>query len=227
MTLAAITGASRGIGRAVAFALGARGARLALIGRASSALDRTVHELREREVSVSVVQADLAQADATLCAAERLLAEHGVPDVLVNNAGLVLRRSIVDTTPAEFDEQLAVNLRAPFLLTRAVLPGMLARGSGRIVSLGSVSGTVGSRHAAVYAASKWALTGFTKSLAEEVTDTGLSAVVLLPGSVSTDMLVGSPYPARMTPDDVARTVVFHALDAPLAHNGAAIEMFGT
>jgi 3-oxoacyl-[acyl-carrier protein] reductase len=85
---------------------------------------------------------------------------------------------------------------------------------------------LGSPGAAAYAASKWGLTGFTKSLAEELSNSGLMACSVLPGSIDTDMLKGAAFPARMSAADVAKTVEFLALDAPLAHNGAVIEMFG-
>jgi 3-oxoacyl-[acyl-carrier protein] reductase len=119
-----------------------------------------------------------------------------------------------------------VNLRAPFVLTRALLPSMRAAKRGRFVFIGSISGTLGSPGAAAYAASKWGLTGFVKSLAEELSDSGLMACAVLPGSIDTDMLKGSPFPARMSAADVAKSVEFLALDAPLAHNGAVMEMFG-
>ena len=85
---------------------------------------------------------------------------------------------------------------------------------------------MGCAHAAAYAASKWGLVGFTKSLAAELSDSGVMTLVVLPGSVDTDMLAGSGFAPRMTAQDVAGTLVHYALDAPLAHNGAVIEMFG-
>ncbi len=103
---------------------------------------------------------------------------------------------------------------------------MLKRGSGRVLHVASISATLGSRDQAAYNASKWGLVGFAKSLAEELRDTGLMTVAVLPGSVDTDMLQGSSYPPRMTPGEVAQTLVHYALDAPLAHNGSVIEMFG-
>lgn len=220
MTRALLTGASRGIGRATAHALAARGVKLSLLGRASAALS-----LVAKETGASVEHCDLADGAALEAAAARVLAS-GVPDVLVNDAGVIERASVEETTCASFDHQLAVNLRAPFLLSRALLPAMRARGSGRIINVGSISATLGSPRAAAYAASKWGLVGFTKSLAEELTDSGLMTVVVLPGSVDTEMLAGSGYSPRMTAEDVAATLVHYALDAPLAHNGAVIEMFG-
>ncbi|HEU5073786.1 MAG TPA: SDR family oxidoreductase [Polyangiaceae bacterium] len=226
MTLVAITGASRGIGRATAFALGRRGATLALIGRESVELAETLRELAALGVSASSFQADLGDAGQTVAAARAVLDTLGTPAAVIHNAGIIDRASVIDTSPASFERQLAVNLRAPFLLTREWLPSMLERASGRLVFLGSISSTLGSAGAAAYCASKWGLVGFVKSLAEELSNSGLMAVVVLPGSVDTSMLSGSGFPPRMTPADVASTLVHYALDAPLAHNGGVIEMFG-
>jgi 3-oxoacyl-[acyl-carrier protein] reductase len=117
-------------------------------------------------------------------------------------------------------------LGAPYALTRALVPAMRARGHGRVLFVGSISGTLGTARQSAYCASKWGLTGFMKSLAEELHDTGLMTCAVLPGSVDTNMLDGSGFDPRMSADDVARTLVHYALDAPLAHNGAVIEMFG-
>lgn len=226
MTLVAITGASRGIGRATAIALGRRGVKLALIGRESAELAETSRELTGLGVSATSFPADLADAAQTRAAARRVQSSLGTPGAVIHNAGIIERARIVDTTPGSFERQLAVNLTAPFLITREWLPAMLERGSGRLVFVGSISSTLGSPGAAAYCASKWGLVGFVKSLAEEVSDRGLMAVAVLPGSVDTSMLAGSGFAPRMTADDVASTLVHYALDAPLAHNGAVIEMFG-
>lgn len=226
MTLVAITGASRGIGRATAIALARRGASLALIGRESAELAETLRELASLGVTATSFHADLADTGQTVAAARRVQSSLGTPAAVIHNAGIVDRARIVDTTPGSFERQLAVNLTAPFLLTREWLPSMLERGSGRLVFVGSISSTLGSAGAAGYCASKWGLVGFVKSLAEEVSDRGLMAVAVLPGSVDTAMLSGSGFPPRMTPADVASTLVHYALDAPLAHNGGVIEMFG-
>lgn len=225
--VALVTGAGRGVGRAVALALGKRGVSLALVGRPSAGLTETASVLRELSPQVPVVvTADFADAGSLERAAARVVAELGVPSVVVHNAGAVVRASIEATSVAAWDEQMAVNLRAPFVLTRALLPSMRAAKSGRFVFVGSISGTLGSPGAAAYSASKWGLTGFMKSLAEELSDSGLMACAVLPGSIDTDMLKGSTFRARMSAEDVARSIEFLALDAPLSHNGATLEMFG-
>lgn len=225
--LVVVTGPSRGIGRALARALAGRGARLALVGRASAELEAASREcLANGAADARVFPVNLADLSATAQAGRAVLAEFGVPDAVIHNAG-VARRSAVELMPLdEWREQLDVNLGAPFALTQALLPPMRARGSGRLVFVGSISSTVGTARQSAYCASKWGLVGFMKSLAEELHDTGLSACALLPGSVATAMLEGSGFAPRMTAEDVAKTLVFYALDAPLAHNGAVIEMFG-
>jgi NAD(P)-dependent dehydrogenase (short-subunit alcohol dehydrogenase family) len=225
--VALVTGAGRGVGRAVGVALAKRGFRMALLGRPSPQHAEGVALIAAAGNHAPLeVFADFKDAAALERAAAQVVSELGAPSVVVHNAGLVVRARIEETSVGEWDEQLGVNLRAPFVLTRALLPSMRAAGRGRFVFIGSISGTLGSPGAAAYAASKWGLTGFCKSLAEELKDSGLMACAVLPGSVDTDMLKGSPFPARMSADDVAKTVEFLAVDAPPAHNGAVVEMFG-
>jgi 3-oxoacyl-[acyl-carrier protein] reductase len=226
VTLAVVTGPSRGIGRATALAFAERGVDLALLGRPSASLAETVRGASDRGASVLQLDCDLTKAAEIERAAERLR-DLGAPDVLVNNAAVIRRHRIEQTTLEALDEQIAVNLRAPFVLTRALLPAMRRTGRGRIVNVGSISSTVGTAGAAAYCATKWGLVGFTKSLAAELSDSGLSTVAILPGSVDTRMLDGSGFSPRMTPEDVARTILYFALDAPIAHNGGVVEMFGT
>jgi 3-oxoacyl-[acyl-carrier protein] reductase len=226
--VALVTGAARGVGRAVAIALAKRGLRLALVGRASAGHSETAGLLRSASQHLPLeVTADFNDAPSLERACARVVTELGAPAVVVHNAGMVVRARIEATDVNAWDEQMNVNLRAPFVLTRALLPSMRAAKRGRFVFVGSISGTLGSPGAAGYAASKWGLTGFMKSLAEELSDSGLMACGVLPGSIATDMLQGSPFKARMSAEDVARSVEFLALDAPLAHNGATLEMFGT
>jgi 3-oxoacyl-[acyl-carrier protein] reductase len=221
MTRAILTGASRGIGRATALCLGQRGVQLALLGRPSTALTEVTSATR-----ATAIDCDLCDPDAITRAAQRALAL-GVPDVVIHNAGVIDRTSIENTSLASYERQMAVNLRAPFLLTRELLPALRAQKSGRILFIGSISSTLGSRNAAVYAAGKWGLVGLMKSLAEELSDSGVVTSAILPGSVDTEMLVGSGFAPRMTAEDVALTIAWYALEAPLAQNGGVVELFGT
>jgi 3-oxoacyl-[acyl-carrier protein] reductase len=177
-------------------------------------------------VATHVVVCDLSVPEQIEQAARTVLGLGSV-DVLVNNAGIAVRAALPDVTLQSYTDQMNTNLLAPIWLTRALLPSMLQRRCGRIVNVASISSTLGTAGQIVYNASKWGLIGFTKSLAAEISDTGLMTVAVLPGSIDTDMLKGSPFPARMTAEEVASTLLHYALDASLAHNGASIEMFGT
>lgn len=223
--LAIVTGASRGIGLATALGLAGRKLALTLVGRNSPELE-SARVLCEAAGAPHVSLAPVNLAD--LAAVERVARElaETPPSVIVHNAGVVHRDAVENVSRASWQEQIDVNLSAPFLLTRALLPGMRQAGTGRILFVGSISSTLGSARQSAYCASKWALVGFMKSLAEELSDSGLMTAAVLPGSVDTRMLLGSGFPKRMSAEDVAKTLVFLALDAPLAHNGATLEMFG-
>jgi 3-oxoacyl-[acyl-carrier protein] reductase len=160
-------------------------------------------------------------------AVTRVLERMGAPRVVVNNAGIAGRKARVEeTTASEWDAVMSVNLRGVFLVSRGFLPTMRAAGRGRLVTLASISSTLGTAGMAPYCASKWGAVGFTKSLAEELRGSGLQAMAVLPGSVDTPMVKVGGFPPQMSPDDVARLVAFAALDAPDAMNGSAIECFG-
>lgn len=222
---AVVTGASRGIGRATALELAERGVALALLGRPSRRLDETC-EAAQRRVKARVVACDLSRPRDIAEAAEAVLGQSGAPDVVVHNAAVIHRAPVDELTDAAWNEQLDVNLRAPFLLTRALLPAMKKAGRGRLIYIASISSTLGTPRASAYCASKWGLVGFMKSVAEELSDSGLMAMAVLPGSVATEMLEGSGFSPRMTAGDVAKTVAHYAVEASLAHNGGVVEMFG-
>jgi len=176
---------------------------------------------------VQPFSADANQIAQLERAAAEFLQAFGAPDAIIHSAGIAARTSVEATSVASFQEQLQVNLSAPFVLTRALLPAMRARKVGRVVFVGSISSTLGTANLAGYCASKWGLIGLMKSLAAELSDSGLMTCAVLPGSVDTEMLIGSGFPPRMNADSVAQTLLHYALDAPLAHNGGCIEMFGT
>jgi len=222
-----ITGMSRGIGRATALACAARGAQLGLLGRPSERQRESAELCRQLGAkSVLSLAADATQFAQLERAAGKFLELFGAPDAVIHSAGIAVRSSIETTSIASWQEQLQINLSAPFVLTRALLPAMRARGTGRIVFVGSISSTLGTANLAGYCASKWGLVGLMKSLAAELTDSGLMTCAVLPGSVDTEMLVGSGFPPRMSAESVAQTLVHYAFDAPLAHNGSCIDMFG-
>lgn len=221
--LAVVTGASRGIGLAISRALAERGLLVAMLAPASDRLAEAVATLGSRAVGVPCDVADRASVDV---ACSGLIASYGAPRVVVANAGIVRRGLVHELAPSDFDEVVAVNLRGTFLVAHALIGSMRAAGRGRFVAVASISSTLGTAGASAYNASKWGVVGFVKSLAEELRGTGVQAMALNPGSVDTDMLVGSGWSAQMTVEDVARLAVFASLDAPDAMNGSAIDMFG-
>jgi 3-oxoacyl-[acyl-carrier protein] reductase len=223
-----ITGANRGIGRATALLLAERRAELLLVGRDSDDLRRGREACRTAGAAdATIYPADLREPRQIEDAVRSILGAGPAPDAVIHNAGVARRAAMEEMSLEDWREQIGVNLDAPFLVTKRLLPAMRARGRGRIVFVGSISSTLGTARQSAYCASKWAIVGLMKSLAEELSDSGLMTAALLPGSVATAMLEGSGFPPRMTPEDVAKTLVFLALDAPTGHNGAVIEMFGT
>jgi 3-oxoacyl-[acyl-carrier protein] reductase len=189
-------------------------------------LEQTASEVVARGHHAIAVACDVSDARQVERAAADVVRELGPVDVLINNAGLVRRARVSEMHEQDWDAVIDVNLKGTFLVTRAFLPGMLDRKKGRIVNLGSISSTLGTAAQSAYCAAKWGVVGFTKALAEELRGTGLAAMSVLPGSVSTRMLEGSGFAPQMTPEDVARLVAYVAIDAPPAMNGSALEMFG-
>jgi NAD(P)-dependent dehydrogenase (short-subunit alcohol dehydrogenase family) len=219
---AVVTGGGRGIGAAVARALTARGLRVTVFARTAWQLDEVV-----RSGGAALAVAGDVRRPEDL---RRLREEHErrleTPEVLVLCAGILLRGPLEDLSAQAFREVLDVNLVGPFLCAREFLPGMKARGRGRIVTLASISGTLGTPEASSYNASKWGLIGLTKCLAEELRGTGVQCLAVSPGSTDTEMLARTPFPPQMKPEDVAKVVVFAALDAPDAMTGSNLEVFG-
>ena len=220
-----VTGASRGIGRALALELARRDIPCALLGRASAAMETTISQFEKLGGRGGFAECDVADPASIDAVGELLRASQ--PRALINNAGVAERRSLAELDLDSYERQMRTNLLGPLWLTRALLPALLQAKRAAVVNVGSISATLGTANQTVYNASKWALTGFTKSLAEELTDTSVMVVVVHPGAVATSMLAGSGFAPRMSPHDVASTLLYFALDAPLAHNGASIEMFGT
>jgi len=219
---AIVTGGGRGIGAAAARALTGRGLAVTVFARTLAELERVV----AGKGAALAVAGDVSREQDVA----RLVAAHeralGPVDVLVNDAGITRRGLVEDLPPAAFREVLEVNLTGAFLCARAVVPGMKARRRGRIVNVTSISGTLGTPEGSAYNASKWGLVGLTKCLAEELRPHGVQCLAVSPGSVDTEMLRQTPFAPEMTPEDVARVIVFAALDAPAAATGANLEVHG-
>ena len=224
--IAVVTGAGRGIGRAISLQLAKRGCDIAMLGRTIESLADSAEDVVTAGRRALSVSCDVSSALAVETAAARVVADLGIPHIIVANAGVVHRAPVATMSEEEWDEVIDVNLKGTFLVARAFLPKMQDLGRGRFIAIGSISGTVGTARQSAYCASKWGTVGFVKSLAEELRGTGLQAMCVMPGSVDTDMLKGSGFAPAMKPDDVATTVTFLALDAPDSMNGSNVEVFG-
>lgn len=226
--LAVVTGANRGIGQAAAFALAKQGCSLALLGRTVHELEDTAHCILKENSNckVFVLPCDVSCSEHVEQSKIRILSELGVPSVVVNNAGVVHRAFVEQISESDWDHVLDINLKGPFLITRAFLPSMRQQQRGRFVHIASISATIGTPQLSAYCASKWGLLGFHKALTEELRGTGLQSIAIAPGSVDTDMLKGSGFEPQMKPEDVAKTIIFAALNAPNSMHGATLEIYG-
>lgn len=196
-----VTGASRGIGLAIARRFHADGADVTICARGEAALA----EARDAMPGLRAHACDLARRDDVERFADTVLAESGTPDVLVNNAGAFLPGGISSEAEGTFDAMIAINVASAYHLTRALLPGMIARGSGTIVNVCSTASITPYPNGGSYGIAKHALHGFSRTLREEMKPHGIRVVALLPGATFTDSWAGAglPYSRFMPAEDVA------------------------
>jgi NADP-dependent 3-hydroxy acid dehydrogenase YdfG len=180
--VAVVSGASRGIGRAVADALHAEGARVVILARGAQALHDVAADIGDGAIAMPC---DVGDPSAVTRVTEEILRVHGTPSILVNNAGMFRPLSIEGTSAEEFENTLAVNLTGPFALVRAFLPGMRARGSGHIVTIGSISDRHIFPENSAYNASKFGLRALHETLRAETRGSGVRATLVSPGPVDT------------------------------------------
>lgn len=217
---AVVSGASQGIGRAIALALAARGARVLALARSAGRLEETVALAAERGGSVRPVPCDVADGESVAAAAEGILADGGGVDYLINNAGVTRDGLLMRMKEADWGAVLETNLGGVFRLSRAFLPVMIRARFGRIVNVSSVVAQAGNPGQANYAASKGGIEGFTRSLAREVASRNVTVNAIAPGYIDTPMTAEldakqreallSRIPMRRlgTPEDVAGAVAF-------------------
>lgn len=213
-TTVLVTGASRGIGAAVARAAHARGAKVGLLARTTADLEVLAAELGER---VATATADVCERAAVDDAITALIEALGLPGILVNNAGIGSYASFLEEDLDAFQRLMAVNYLGTVHATRAVLPWMIDRGSGHIVNIGSIAGRVGAPFETAYSASKFAVTGFTEALAAEVAELGIRVSLVQPGPVRTHFTEarGVPFQQRIphpVPPERIATAVLDAVD---------------
>lgn len=235
--VAIVTGASRGIGRAIALALARQGARVVTAARGdhAAAVAAEIAAAGGQAVAASV---DVTDASSVAAMVAETLERFGRVDVLVNNAGITRDQLMVRMKPEDWDAVVRTNLTAAFTCTQAVLRSMIKQRGGRIISISSVVGQAGNAGQANYAAAKAGLIGFSKSLALEVASRGVTVNVVAPGLIETDMTRALPEEARKTwaekiplgrvgaPEDVAGAVCFLASDEASYITGQVIAVNG-
>ena len=215
---ALVTGATEGIGRATALALGRAGYRVGICSRSSDKVAATLAELRAQGVSAAGVAADVADPAQVRHLVDQVRAELGEIDVLLNNAGVLIARPLDELTLEDWDATMATNLRSLYLTTHLILPGMRTRRHGTIVNVASLAGRNGFVGGSAYSASKHAVLGFSRSLMLEVRKDNVRVIAICPGSVATGMMrdqamLKPDHERILRPEDVAASIL-HVLTLP-------------
>ncbi|MEX0879976.1 MAG: 3-oxoacyl-[acyl-carrier-protein] reductase [Thermoanaerobaculia bacterium] len=235
---ALVTGASRGIGEAIAKRLAAEGAAVVAAARSMEALERVVAEITAAGGKAWPLALDLADGGAIQATVKNALASHGEIDVLVNNAGVTEDSLVLRMGREAWDKVIATNLTGVFLLTQAVIKGMVRKRYGRIVNVTSVVGLMGNAGQTNYAASKAGLIGLTKSVARELASRNITCNAVAPGFIATAMSDKMTDVARErlstqiplerlgTPDDVAAAVAFLASEEACYITGTVLNVSG-
>lgn len=239
-SVAVVTGASRGLGGVAADALASVGASVALIGRHQSTLDARARNLEKHEVETFPLVCDMSQPGAIVEGVERVVERFGRIDILINNAGIIRRSPAVEYSLDDWSDVLAVNLTAPFLMAREVGKRMLDQGSGKIINLASLLSFSGGMNVVAYTASKHAVAGLTRSLANEWGRGGIRVNAIAPGyfhTEATEAIQNNPeryeyLRSRIPvgrwgePDELRGTVIFLASHASDYINGHVLVVDG-
>jgi 3-oxoacyl-[acyl-carrier protein] reductase len=221
--IAVITGAGRGIGRALALKFAAEGADVVCVSRTLENAEKAAGEVRALGRRAWAHAVDVADSAAVTAAAEKILAETGRVDILVNNAGVTRDGLLMRMSEGDWDLVLDTNLKGAFLFTKAFTRAFLKQRSGRIINVASIIGLIGNAGQCNYAASKAALIGFTKSVARELASRGITANALAPGFIETDMTASLGQEVR---DDLVKKIPLGSLGQPEDVANAALFLAG-
>jgi len=236
--VAVVTGAGRGIGRAIALKFAAAGADVACVSRTAENSEKVAGEVRALGRNAWAHAVDVADAAAAGAAAEKILAEAGRVNILVNNAGITRDGLLMRMSEADWDTVLNTNLKGAFAFTKAFSRAFLKQRSGRIINIASVIGLIGNAGQCNYAASKAALIGFTKSIAKELGSRGITVNAIAPGFIQTDMtsalneetraelLKTIPLNSLGQPEDIAEAALFLASPAARYITGQVLTVDG-
>ncbi|CAM3864283.1 3-ketoacyl-ACP reductase [Flavobacterium sinopsychrotolerans] len=184
---ALITGAGKGIGKAIALALAKEGVNVILVARTQDEIDSVAAKMRSLRVKALAITADVADINSVNAAVSKALAEFGTIDILINNAGIAAFGKFLELEPTNWERIIQVNLMGTYYVTRAVLPNMIERQTGDIINISSTAGLSGNALTSAYSASKFAVLGLTESLMQEVRKHNIRVTALTPSTVATDM----------------------------------------
>ena len=184
---ALITGAGKGIGKAIALALAKEGVNIILVARTQEEIDSVAAKIRSLRVKALAITADVADINSVNSAVEKALAEFDTIDILINNAGIAAFGKFLELEPTDWERIIQVNLMGTYYVTRAVLPNMIERQTGDIINISSTAGLSGNALTSAYSASKFAVLGLTESLMQEVRKHNIRVTALTPSTVATDM----------------------------------------
>ena len=215
--VALVTGAGRGIGKAISLLLAQAGCRVVLASRSRDQLDAVAAIIEKNMGEAFGVPADLTQDDELTRLVDSIREKWGSVDILINNAGWGKRAPVARAKIEDWDQTFRVNLRAPMVLAHLLVPDMISKGEGAVINIGSISGKTGEANGSAYSASKFGLIGFTQSLYEEVREHGIKVAVILPGFVDTPLIPPNRQLDRskmIRPEDIAQTVHFILTSPP-------------
>jgi NAD(P)-dependent dehydrogenase (short-subunit alcohol dehydrogenase family) len=228
--IAIVTGAGRGIGRETAIDFAKEGASIALVSRSEKELSEVASEIEKIGTESLIATGDIAKEEDVKKVFEKTVSSFGRVDIVVANAGIHLRKSVIDTTTEEWDEMMAINLKGTFLYCKEAAKIMIKQNYGKIIIVSSESGKKGSAFQGAYCTSKFGQIGFTEVLQDELKDYNINVNAVLPSATNTKLLRDS-YPEvnhslLLKPEQIAKVITFVASDNASGVKGASYEVWG-